>query len=65
MTISLNRSNEVNSIQLFSITGQLVKNVEKPTPNNNKVVLENIPSGVYFLKVKSDTAFSIKKLIVQ
>lgn len=65
VTIRLNDTNEINSIQLFSITGQLIKVIKKPSSNNNKVIIDNIPSGVYFLKVQSDTAVNTKKLIVE
>lgn len=65
VTIRLNDTNEINSIQLFSITGQLIKVIKKPSSNNSKVIIDNIPSGVYFLKVQSDTAVNTKKLIVE
>ncbi len=64
VTISLS-DNEITSIQLFAITGQLIKNIQKPSSRNNKVMIDYIPSGIYLLKVKSDEAVSTKRIIVE
>lgn len=64
VTISLS-DNEITSIQLFSITGQLIKNIQKPSSRDNKVMIDYIPSGIYLLKVKSDEAVATKKIIVE
>ncbi|SNR58356.1 Por secretion system C-terminal sorting domain-containing protein [Lutibacter agarilyticus] len=64
ITIRLS-NNEINTIQLFAITGQLIKSIKTPSSRDNKVMIDHIPSGVYLLKVKSDEAVATKRIIVE
>ncbi len=64
VTISLS-SNEINTIQLFAITGQLIKSIKNPLFKDHKVMIDHIPNGIYVLKVKSNEAVAVKRIIVE
>ncbi|WP_282073286.1 T9SS type A sorting domain-containing protein [Polaribacter atrinae] len=50
-------TNAVTKIEVYNVTGALVKNMEENTTiGNNKVSLlrEGLKSGVYFIKIRND-----------
>jgi hypothetical protein len=64
VTIRLTNNN-ITSIQLYAITGQLIKNIKNPSLKDNKVIIDSIPSGIYLLKVNSNEAVATKRIIVE
>ena len=54
----------VDEIQLISINGQLMQQIQKPAHQNNTYTIENLSSGFYFLKITSDNQSVTKKVIV-
>ncbi len=52
--ISISAEEELASVQVISLTGQLIKNIDC-TINQLIVSLEDITSGLYFIKVSSQT----------
>ncbi|MES2747124.1 MAG: endonuclease [Bacteroidota bacterium] len=55
----------VENIQLFSINGQLMMEIDNPVFQNNSTRIDNLPKGFYFLKLSTDDEFlSITKKIV-
>lgn len=65
VTIIINNSIELNSIQLYNTIGQLVIDIVNPKTSNNRVEINNIPRGMYIVKIESDKSYSTKRLIVQ
>ncbi|SDW97227.1 Por secretion system C-terminal sorting domain-containing protein [Lutibacter oricola] len=63
--ISSPNNDELKSIEFYSITGQLIKQLSNPKLTNNKISIDYIPSGMYIVKIESDSAYSTKRLIVQ
>jgi hypothetical protein len=51
---------KLESIKLFSISGQYISELKI---NKNKVNLENLPSGLYFVKLKTDKNSETLKII--
>ena len=64
VTINLNNIIEVNSVEFYSTLGQLIIGLNNPKISNNKIEIDNIPSGMYIVKIKNDTSYSTKRLIV-
>ncbi|WP_298121302.1 endonuclease [Flavobacterium sp.] len=62
--VTIESTIEINDIQLFSINGQLIMEMNKPTINNNSYTLDNLPKGFYFMKLSSENQSTIKKIIV-
>lgn len=51
----------VESIELYSILGDLINDIENN--NSNKVVLTDVIQGIYFLRIKINGEYFIKKII--
>jgi len=54
----------INSISLFNLVGQelLIKNnLQK---NHDKIILNNLPAGLYVLKINSDSGIYSKKIVI-
>lgn len=62
--INIETEAEIDTIQLITISGQLMLEVKNPTRNNNTYTLENIPDGFYFVKLSSETNTITKKVII-
>jgi len=54
----------IENIKLYSITGQQILVLKKLQKNNNRFVLDNLPSGFYVLKINSEKGTASKKLII-
>lgn len=54
----------IDTIQITSINGQIIKEIKKPVSINGSYSLENLPQGFYFLKLSSDKNSVTKKIIV-
>jgi endonuclease I len=54
----------ISSIELLNINGQLVQQIKSPALQDNRYVMENLPSGFYFLRLESDGQMATKKIIV-
>ncbi|HCQ12954.1 endonuclease [Flavobacterium sp.] len=62
--INIQSSVEIKDIQLFSINGQLIKEVKNPEFNDNFYTLDNLPKGFYFLRLSSENQSTTKKVII-
>uniref|UniRef100_UPI0035651F11 endonuclease n=1 Tax=Lutibacter sp. TaxID=1925666 RepID=UPI0035651F11 len=65
VTISVQNNTEIEAIQFYNLMGQLVINIQKPTLIYNRVKINNIPKGMYIVKITNKNAYSAKRLIVQ
>ena len=52
---------KVNSAQIFDASGKLVQTISQPFKNSNKIMLKNLPKGVYILNIGRE----ISKFIVE
>lgn len=64
--LDYNGSEALKKLEIFSVTGQLVKviSVENFT-NNNKINVPELKSGLYLLNIKTESASAIKKIIIE
>ena len=63
-SITIETAALIDTIQITSINGQIIKEVKKPVSINGSYSLENLPQGFYFLKLSSDKNSITKKIIV-
>ena len=64
ITITIPNGLQVNSITLYSVIGTKIYQEINPIKNNNKIRIKDLKSGMYLLKIKSDTKNLTKKVIV-
>jgi endonuclease I len=62
--INIQSSVNIANIQVITINGQLIMEIKNPETINNSYIVENIPSGFYFLKITSQNQTITKKVIV-
>jgi endonuclease I len=62
--ITIESALPITTIQLFSIGGQLIKEVKNPVFSNTFYTLENLPKGFYFLRLSSDNQATTKKVTI-
>jgi hypothetical protein len=55
----LHPSNTINSIEIYSITGQLVRKMK----SNTRIDISGLQSGIYLMKVETTNGTATKKLI--
>lgn len=60
VTISIASKTVINTINLYSATGKLVKEIQLP---KNQIDLSNLKSGIYFIEIISDKQKVVKKLL--
>ena len=62
--INIESETTLDEIQVVNTNGQLMKLIKNPVFNNQLYTLENLPKGVYLLKLVSNKQSVIKKIIV-
>lgn len=62
--INITYENNIDQIQLINVNGQIMQQINKPTPQNKTYTLDNIPSGFYFLRLTDNNNSVTKKVIV-
>ncbi|MFK5959150.1 MAG: endonuclease [Lutibacter sp.] len=65
ITISVQNNTKIETIKFYNLIGQLVINLKQPTLTYNKIEINNIPKGMYIVKIANEKAYSTKRLIVQ
>ncbi len=58
-------SSNIESIEMYSMTGQVVQNVKNITTNVYELSNTNLNKGVYFIKVKTKSGLETKKITLQ
>lgn len=60
INIQNNDGEKIESITIGDLTGRTVKYVDQ---SSNKINVQDLPKGVYLLKIKTDKGFKIEKII--
>ncbi|KEY18797.1 M4 family metallopeptidase [Kaistella antarctica] len=64
LTIQNNKQSKLNSVQVYSVTGQLVTSFKlDPSAKNSTIDLSTFAKGTYLIKVNSDTESNTIKVI--
>jgi len=53
----------VKKIELINIYGNVLKTINNPDNNSITIYRENLPGGIYFIRIHSDKVF-LKKIII-
>ena len=62
--INIYSETALDEIQLLSINGQIIMQIQKPVANDNNYTLEQLPQGFYFLKLTAGSSVATKKVLV-
>jgi len=65
ITITVTNNETINGVQFYNLIGQLIVDYKNIGAIQNKIEIQNIPSGFYIVKVFNDTTYSTKRLIVE
>lgn len=63
-SVSINTNSTIDTIELFSVDGQLINEINNPTKINETYTLDNLPKGFYFIKLTSNSNTITKKISV-
>lgn len=62
--INIESNVALTDIQLIAVSGQIIREEHNPAALGNTYTLENLPQGLYFLKLNADQQSVTKKIIV-
>jgi hypothetical protein len=60
----ISKEANITSIQLFNATGQLIDSNSTPNPQENKVSMQRLATGIYFLSIQTDQGVFNQKIQV-
>ncbi len=63
-SINIQSENSLDTIELITLNGQLIKQIKNPVLQNNLFRMDNLSQGFYFLKLTSGGQSVTKKVIV-
>ncbi len=63
-TIRLSDAIQVQNIDLIDIHGRIVRTIDNVNSNSIMIHRENLPSGIYFIRIHSDDTY-VKKVIIR
>jgi acetyl esterase/lipase len=61
-TIYLNSSDKLNQVQILNLQGKLVQSLN-PANSTTSVSIDNLPNGMYFIRVLSNSTWQTRKFI--
>lgn len=64
-SVTISSATSLDAIQLISVNGQIIQEIKNPFLQDNNYVLDHLTAGFYFIKISSDEASVIKKIIVR
>lgn len=62
--ININSSVAIDIIEVVNVNGQIIRQINNPTFDNNTFTIENLSQGFYFLKLTSNNQSITKKIII-
>jgi hypothetical protein len=63
--VFISAETELKSIVLYNVNGQIIQEIKNPSKINDTYKVTNLPKGFYLVKLASDLATIIKKIIVE
>ena len=63
-TIKLSDAIQVQKIDLIDMHGRLVRTIDNVNSNSVTIHRDNLPSGIYFIRIHSDDTY-VKKVIIR
>lgn len=62
--IKIDHSVSVEQIEIINVTGKTIRSVKNPEIINNTITVQDLPTGFFIVKIKSDQGIAHKKIIV-
>ncbi|WP_452228487.1 MULTISPECIES: sulfatase-like hydrolase/transferase [unclassified Lacinutrix] len=62
-TVQFSKTHKDVEIEVLSISGKSIKKIQTKNVTSQKIDLSNFSAGMYFLRIKSDTALSFEKIM--
>lgn len=62
---SFSLSTKADGLQIFDITGKQLRHIKTPIPQHTPVDINGLPTGIYFVKIRSGNARITKKLWIK
>lgn len=62
--ININSSVAIDTVEVVNVNGQVIRQINNPTFDNNTFTIENLSQGFYFLKLTSNNQSITKKIII-
>jgi hypothetical protein len=63
-TIKLSDAEKIQKIELIDIHGRTVRSIDNANSNSVTIHRQNLPSGIYFIRIQSDDTY-VKKVIIR
>ena len=63
-TIELSDAFQIQRIDLIDINGRTVRTIDNINSNSVTIHRENLPSGIYFIRIQSDHTY-VEKVIIR
>jgi hypothetical protein len=65
LTVKTTNSVPITHLKIFTTSGQIIRNIEINSPTSEKIIsnLDNLSSGIYFLKTETENATYYSKII--
>ncbi len=54
----------IEDIQLISLHGQIMREIKNPVFQNNSLTIDNLPKGLFFLRLSTEELSTTRKLII-
>ncbi len=64
-SVTISSATSLDVIQLISVNGQIIQEIKNPILHENNYILDHLTAGFYFIKISSEEASIIKKIIVR
>ncbi|AMC10176.1 hypothetical protein Lupro_02435 [Lutibacter profundi] len=65
ITILVEDNTEVSAIQFYNLLGQQIINIQQPKIIQNRIEVQNLPVGMYIVKIINEKSYSTKRIIVK
>lgn len=62
--IKIDSSIVINHIEVFNLTGKVIKSIKNPEVNSHTMIINDLPIGFYIVKLNTEQGQAYKKIIV-
>lgn len=63
--LNVNDYNLINIIEIFDISGKVIKSIKRGDITSNKYKIDNLNHGIYFVKISTNLGVLTKKVVVK
>ena len=63
LSITNNGENLLNEIEILNTSGKLINQIKMDQIQHNNIFVDNLPHGVYFVRIKTQKGYVVKKIV--